>query len=140
MAKRVVWIASAVLLTAFGTLLYVATSHTLLALYPDVRLFSAVLLFAVAMLLCRRVSRVALILMLCGSVGLVLAYAHDWFIWFGLRHQWFEPFGDGWVFYGYMKGRERPYLVIPANMLRILGFCFPLGLLLVALQRDNQAI
>src|SRR5438105_8102330 len=83
MAKRVAWIATSVLLIAFGTLFFVATSHTVLALYPDVRLFSAVLLFAVAMLLRSRVSHVARILMLCGSVGLMLAYAHDWFIWFG---------------------------------------------------------
>ena len=48
MAKRVAWIATSVLLIAFGTLFFVATSHTVLALYPDVRLFSAVLLFAVA--------------------------------------------------------------------------------------------
>jgi hypothetical protein len=82
----------------------------------------------------------ARVLLLCGSIGLVVACTNDSFIELGLRHQWFQPFGDGWIFYGYMESRERPYLAIPAEVFRMVGFCFPLGLLLVALQDEDQAI
>jgi hypothetical protein len=78
--------------------------------------------------------------MLCGSISLVVACTHDFFIEVGMRHQWFQTFGEGWVFHGYLEGRERPYLAIPAEVFRVVGFCFPLGLLLLALQRDEQAI
>jgi hypothetical protein len=140
MAKRVVWIATSVLLIAFGTLLFVASSHTVLVLlYPGVHLFVALLLLAVAVIVRHRARRLAGVLMLCGSIGLVVACTHDLFIELGMRHQWFQLFGDGWIFYGYMEGRERPYLAVSAQVFRIIGFFFPLGLLLLALQRDDQA-
>jgi hypothetical protein len=143
MAKHVIWIGSAVLLIALGTTFYVASSHTLLAIYPDVRLFSAVLLLVVAVVLRRRAEVAARLLMLFGSASLVAAYLHDFFIEFGMRHHWFQVGGEGWVFYGYMEARENPLWAIPSDILRILGFCFPLGMLLLALQREpkpsNQA-
>ena len=140
MAKSVAWIAASVFLIAFGTFLFVASSHTVLALYPGVQLFVAFLLLTVAITVRRRARRLASILMLCGSISLVVACTHDLFIELGARHQWFQVFGEGWVFYGYMEGRERPYLALPAEVFRMVGFCFPLGLLLLALQRDDQAI
>ncbi|MGH7982967.1 MAG: hypothetical protein ACREFF_07450 [Candidatus Udaeobacter sp.] len=138
MAKRVTWIVAAVLFIAFGTLLFVASSHTVLAVYPEVHLFVAVLLLAVAVIVRRPARPLARVLLLCGAAGLVVACAHDTFIELGMRHQWFQTFGDGWVFYGYLEGRERPYLGIAAEVFRILGFCFPLGLLLLALQREAK--
>lgn len=87
MAKRVVWIVSAVLLIALGTLLFVASSHTVLALYPEVHLFLTCLLLAVAVTVGGRARRVARVLMLVGAVSLMVASAHDTFIELGMRHQ-----------------------------------------------------
>ncbi|MFL6595658.1 MAG: hypothetical protein ACJ8HQ_09475 [Chthoniobacterales bacterium] len=140
MAKRVVWIASAFLLLAFGTLCFVAASRVLLDMYPEVRFFFAIVLLAVAFAARRRARFVPRVLILSGAISLAIAYAHDLFIELGARHHWFQLFGDGWVFYGYIEGRERRYLAIPADVFRIIGFCFPLGLLLLALQRENKAI
>src|SRR4051794_12363407 len=133
MTKRVVWLASAVLVIALGTFFYVATSHSMGDEYPSARFVSAVLLLIVAVAFRRHGSLLARALMLCGSAALVLAYAHDLFIELGLRHEWFQSFGDGWIFYGYGESRERPLIAIPAGVLRIFGFCFPVGLLLLAL-------
>jgi hypothetical protein len=140
MAKRVVWIAAAFLLIAFGTAFFVAASRVLLGMYPEVRFFFALLVLAVAIVVRRRARLLPRILMLCGAISLVIAYAHDLFIELGMRHQWFQLFGDGWIFYGYMEGRERPYIAIPADLLRFVGFSFPLGFLLLALQRETEAI
>ena len=138
MAKRVTWIASAVLLIAFGTIFYVGAARMLLTVYPELPVFLAVVVLVVAIGLRRRVSLIPRILMLSGSISLVLVYGHDWFLERGIEHQWFQVGGNGWVLYGYGEFRERPALATSADILRLLGFCFPVGLLLVALQRDDK--
>src|SRR5436305_14834979 len=115
MTERVTWILTAVVLIAFGTLLFVASSHTVLAVYPEVHLVVAALLLAVAVIVRHRAKRLARVLLLCGAAGLLVACAHDTFIELGMRHQWFQTFGEGRVFYGYLEGRERPYLAITAE-------------------------
>ena len=140
MAKRVVWICSAVLVIAIGTIFYVGVSRMLLSVYPELPVFLAVLALVVAIVLRRRVSFAPRLLLLCGSISLVVVAGHDWFLQRGIEHEWFQLGGDGWVFYGYGEFRERPALAVPADILRLLSFCFPVGLLLLALRREQQAI
>jgi hypothetical protein len=92
-------------------------------------LIASLLLLAACIYLFRRFRSAPTLLLLIGSIGLVGAHLHDYFIVFGIRHELFQFGGsDSYVLQGFFEPRENPLIAIPADVLRFTGFTVIIGI------------
>ncbi len=97
--------------------------------WDDQRLIATLLLLAICVYLFRRFRGIPSFLLFVGSVALVMAHLHDFFIQFGIEHHLFQFGGsDSYIMQGFFEPRENPLIAIPADVLRYTGFAVVIGL------------